>query len=79
MLYLQAIRVMSCVSIAENGISLVWVLTPFSFAQTMVSTPIFAIINNLALVYVTFRNFGHVRDGLKSMLRTRSTSTSVSQ
>ena len=75
---LQAIRVMSFVNLTENLISLVWVMTPFSFTQTMISTPIFAIINNLALVYVTFRNFGHVRDGLKSMLRTRSISTSVS-
>ena len=74
---LQAIRVMSFVNLTENLISLVWVMTPFSFTQTMISTPIFAIINNLALVYVTFRNFGHVRDGLKSMLRTRSISTNI--
>jgi hypothetical protein len=35
----------------------------------MLSTPVFSIINNVALVYVSFKSFGQIRDAMSNYLR----------
>ena len=48
-----ALASMIAVSAVEIGVNVVWALTPFSFTQTMACLPAFALIDNLAMAYVS--------------------------
>lgn len=66
--YFQGMQTMAILSLIENFVTLLWAMSPYSFSQAMISTPIFAIINIFGLPFVTFKHFGHFRDGIKSLL-----------
>ena len=48
-----ALASMIIVSAVEISINVVWAFTPYTFVQTMISTPIFAVIDNVAMAYVS--------------------------
>lgn len=75
-----AMTSMLLVSVVEIVMNVVWALTPFTFLQAMISTPCFAIINNIGVAYVSVRNFGPVREAAKQykdMMFQRLSSTST--
>ena len=48
-----ALASMIAVSAVEIGVNVVWALTPFSFTQTMACLPAFALVDNVAMAYVS--------------------------
>ena len=60
-----AVTTMIWITSIEIVVSIIWATTPFTFTQTMISTPVFALTNNLAVVYVSVRNFGPIRQATK--------------
>ena len=48
-----ALASMIAVSAVEIGVNVVWALSPFSFTQTMACLPAFALVDNVAMAYVS--------------------------
>lgn len=67
---------MSIVTMLEMFINILWALTPFSFLQAIISTPVFALVTTFGLPLVTCRNFGQLRDLLPTSLSNKAESSS---